>query len=271
MRTTVPGLQPSPSSLLAFAHELADLSAKAIVRHFRRPLAVTNKSVGGQFDPVTVADRNAERVMRQAIAKAFPEHGVIGEEFAPQAGAGRFHWILDPIDGTRAFMIGSPMWGTLIALTEHGRPVLGVMNQPFTRERFWAAGGVARMQGPTGRPTRLKTRTCARLEDAVLTTTHPDLFADLRDRARFTELKGRVLMTRFGGDCYGYCLLAAGFVDLIIEVGLKPYDVMALIPIIESAGGIITTWDGEPALKGGRVVAAGDPRTHRQALRLLAG
>ena len=195
--------------------------------------------------------------MRQAIAKAFPEHGVIGEEFAPQAGAGRFHWILDPIDGTRAFMIGSPMWGTLIALTEHGRPVLGVMNQPFTRERFWAAGGVARMQGPTGRPTRLKTRTCARLEDAVLTTTHPDLFADLRDRARFAELKGRVLMTRFGGDCYGYCLLAAGFVDLIIEVGLKPYDVMALIPIIEARAASSRPGTASPRLKVGASLPPG--------------
>jgi myo-inositol-1(or 4)-monophosphatase len=267
----MPGLQPSPSRLLAFAHELADVSGEVIRRHFRRPLTVTNKASGAQFDPVTVADRDAERLMRRAIAKAFPEHGVIGEEFAPQAGAGRFHWILDPIDGTRAFMIGSPMWGTLIALTDGGRPVLGVMNQPFTRERFWAGSGAARMQGLTGRPARLKTRACARLEDAVLTTTHPDLFAEQRERARFAELKDRVLMTRFGGDCYGYCLLAAGFVDLIVEVGLKPYDVMALIPIIENAGGIITTWDGEPARQGGRVIAAGDARTHRLALRLLAG
>jgi len=267
----VPGLQPSPASLLAFAHRLADLSGEAVRRHFRRALAVTNKAEGAHFDPVTAADRNAERIMRQAIAKAFPEHGVIGEEFEPHAGAGRFHWILDPIDGTRAFLIGSPMWGTLIALTDHGRPVLGVMNQPFTRERFWAAGGVARMQGPTGRPMRLRTRACTRLEDAILTTTHPDLFVAQRERVRFGELKGRVLMTRFGGDCYGYCLLAAGFVDLVIEVGLKPYDVMALIPIIENAGGIITTWDGEPALNGGRVIAAGDARTHRQALRVLAG
>jgi myo-inositol-1(or 4)-monophosphatase len=271
MRKSVPGLQPSPSRLLAFAHELADLSGEAIRGHFRRTLTVTNKAEGGQFDPVTVADRKAERRMRQAIAKSFPNHGVIGEEFAPAAGAGRFHWILDPIDGTRAFMIGSPMWGTLIALTDRGRPILGVMNQPFTRERFWAAGGVARMRGPAGRPIRLKTRACARLEDAVLTTTHPDLFAEHGERARFAELKDRALMTRFGGDCYGYCLLAAGFVDLIIEVGLKPYDIMALIPIIENAGGIITTWEGEPALNGGRVIAAGDARTHRQALRLLAG
>jgi histidinol phosphatase-like enzyme (inositol monophosphatase family) len=264
---TLPG--PAPS-LLPFAHHLADLSEEVIRRYFRRPLAVTNKGDGTQFDPVTVADRAAERIMRRAIAKQFPDHGVVGEEFAAVSGAGRYHWILDPIDGTRAFMIGSPLWGTLIALTDRGRPLLGLMNQPFTRERFWAFGGVARMHGPGGRPKRLKTRPCARLEDAVLTTTHPDLFATPVERARFGEIKGRALLTRFGGDCYGYCLLAAGFVDLVIESGLQPYDVMALVPIIEYAGGVITTWEGEPALKGGRIVAAGDARTHRQALRLLA-
>jgi myo-inositol-1(or 4)-monophosphatase len=267
----MPGADPTGPALLAFAHQLADLSGATIGRHFRRALAVTNKGHGSQFDPVTVADRAAERVMRRSIRQRFPEHGIVGEEFALVPGAGRYHWILDPIDGTRAFMIGSPLWGTLIALTESGQPVLGVMNQPFTRERFWADRRRASRQGPDGRPRRLKTRPCAKLEDAVLTTTHPDLFADAGERARFAELKGRVLMTRFGGDCYGYCLLAAGFVDLVVEAGLKPYDVMALIPIIENAGGVITTWEGEPALKGGRVVAAGDARTHRQALRLLGG
>ena len=259
------------ASLLAFAHHLADLSARVITRYFRRALAVTNKGDAAQFDPVTVADRAAEQVMRRAIAQHFPDHGVIGEEFAAAPGAGRYHWVLDPIDGTRAFMIGSPLWGTLIALTDRGRPVLGLMNQPFTQERFWAFERAARRQGSDGRPKLLRTRACARLEDAVLTSTHPDLFATPLERARFGELKARALMTRFGGDCYGYCLLAAGFVDLVVESGLKPYDVMALIPIIENAGGVITTWDGEPALRGGRVIAAGDARTHRQALRLLAG
>ena len=263
--------QGPATTVLAFAHHLADLSAQAIRRHFRRTLAVSNKGGATQFDPVTVADRAAERVMRQAIKQHFPEHGVVGEEFPPVAGTGRYHWILDPIDGTRAFMTGSPLWGTLIALTEHGRPVLGLMNQPFTRERFWAFAGSARRQGPDGRPLRLRTRACARLEDAVLTSTHPDLFTTPLERGRFGEIKGRALMTRCGGDCYGYCLLAAGFVDLVIESGLKPYDVMALIPIIENAGGVITTWEGAPALQGGRVVAAGDSRTHRQALRLLGG
>jgi histidinol phosphatase-like enzyme (inositol monophosphatase family) len=268
--SNVPALQPSPRSLLALAHKLADVSGEAIRRHFRRSLAVSNKG-GPHFDPVTEADQSAERVMRKAIAQAFPEHSIVGEEFEPLIGAGRYEWILDPIDGTRAFMIGSPLWGTLIGLTDCGRPVLGVMNQPFTRERFWAAAGAARMRGPGGRSTPIRTRACVKLEDAILTTTHPDLLAAPFERERFAELKRRVLRTRFGGDCYGYCLLAAGFVDLIVEAGLKPHDVRALIPIIENAGGIITTWDGEPALNGGRIIAAGDARLHRQALRVLAG
>jgi myo-inositol-1(or 4)-monophosphatase len=262
---------PARDGFVGFAHHLADLSGQAIGRHFRRRLLVSNKAAGREFDPVTAADQAAERVMRKAIAATFPDHGIIGEEFAAAPGAGRYHWVLDPIDGTRAFMIGSPLWGTLIALTDGGRPVLGMMNQPFTRERFWASGRLARMWGPDARPRRLRTRPCGKLEEAVLTCTHPDLFADASERARFAAVKSRVLMTRFGGDCYGYCLLAAGLVDLVIEAGLKAYDVMALIPIIENAGGEITTWEGEPALKGGRVIAAGDARAHRQALRLLAG
>jgi histidinol phosphatase-like enzyme (inositol monophosphatase family) len=269
-----PAASPPPRpvpTFLDFAHHLADRSGETILRHFRRRRAVTNKAGGLHFDPVTIADRSAERVMREAIAQQYPDHGIVGEEFEAAPGIGRYHWILDPIDGTRAFISGNPLWGTLIALTDRGRPVLGLMNQPFTRERFWAWGRTAWMQGPEGRPRRLRTRACARLEDAVVTTTHPDLFADVHEHGRFGEIKSRARMTRFGGDCYGYCLLAMGCVDLVVEAGLKPYDVMALIPLIENAGGMITTWEGEPALNGGRVVAAGDARTHRQGLRLLAG
>ena len=265
-----PPLRPV-HSFLDFAHHLADRSGETILRHFRRRGAVTNKAEGYDFDPVTIADRSAERIMREAIAQRYPNHGIVGEEFETAPGIGRYHWVLDPIDGTRAFISGSPLWGTLIDLTDRGRPVLGLMNQPFTRERFWAWGRTARMQGPEGKPRRLRTRPCAKLEDAVVTTTHPDLFAGVHERARFGDIKARARMTRFGGDCYGYCLLAMGCVDLVVEAGLKPYDVMALIPLIENAGGVITTWEGGPALNGGRVIAAGDARTHRQGLRLLAG
>lgn len=254
-----------------FAHELADISAAAILPHFRRPLTVTNKARGRGFDPVTVADRDAEKAIRKAIAARFPDHGVVGEEFGERAGEGRHRWVVDPIDGTRAFIMGTPLWGTLIGLLEDGVPVLGLMGQPFTGERFWSDGRRADWRGPQGRRKRLTVRPCAGLADAILTTTHPDLFAAAAEAAAFARLKARARMTRYGGDCYGYCLLAAGFVDIIVEAGLQPYDVVALVPIIEAAGGIVTTWDGGPASAGGQIIAAGDARVHREALGLLGG
>jgi myo-inositol-1(or 4)-monophosphatase len=255
-----------------FAHHLADLAAAAILPRFRRRIEVANKAdASAPYDPVTVADRAAERVMRAAIAKSFPDHGIIGEEFAARAGTGSHQWVLDPIDGTRAFIMGSPLWGTLIGLVDSGVPILGLMNQPFTGERFWAAKGRAHWRGPDGRTRKLRTRECPGLAEAVLTTTHPDLFASRPEAAAFARVRARARMTRYGGDCYGYCLLAAGFVDVVVEAGLKPHDVVALIPIIEGAGGQITTWDDEPALEGGRILATGDRRVHEDALALLSG
>src|SRR6185503_18754138 len=176
-----------------------------------------------------------------------------------------------PIDGTRAFITGSPLWGTLIGLMDGDRPSLGLMNQPFTGERFWSDGRNAHWRGPGGRARRIATRTCTRLADAVLTSTHPDMFAPGEEADRFVGVRAHVRMTRFGGDCYGYCLLAAGFVDLIIETGLKAYDIVALVPIIEAAGGRVTAWDGGPASEGGRIVAAGDSRLHQEAVAILSG
>jgi myo-inositol-1(or 4)-monophosphatase len=262
----------SPPSYAEFGHALADLAGAAVLPHFRRHLAVANKAgTRGQYDPVTVADRAAERAMRAAIAKAFPDHGIIGEEFAPRAGAGSHQWVLDPIDGTRTFIMGSPLWGTLIGLLEDGVPIFGLMDQPFTRERFWGAGGRAHLRGPAGKTRRLRTRPCAGLAEAVLTSTHPDLFQSQPEAAAFARVKQKARLTRFGGDCYGYCLLAAGFVDVVVEARLKPYDVIPLIPIVEGAGGQITTWDGKPALAGGQILATGDRRVHGEAIALLAG
>lgn len=260
--------KPAAEDFVAFAHRLADLSGAAILPHFRRSGAVKNKQAGVGFDPVTAADRAAERAIRAEIGARFPDHGIVGEEFAAIEGAGRYRWLIDPIDGTRAFIMGSPLWGTLIGLVDRGKPVLGMMDQPFTRERFWGDGRAARMRGPDGTTRRIKTRSCATLADAVLTSTHPDLFA-APEQAGFGRVKARVRMTRYGGDCYGYCLLAAGLVDVVVELGLKSYDVAALIPIIEGAGGRITTWNNKPALDGGRILAAGDARLHKQVLALL--
>lgn len=270
MNIAPPKPQPGISKLIDFAHALADLSDQAVLPYFRRSLTVKNKDNTGGFDPVTVADRLAERTLRKAIRARFPDHGIVGEEFAATDQAARYRWVLDPIDGTRAFIMGAPLWGTLIGLQYDGAPLLGLMSQPFTQERFWADARAARWRRAGGGAKRLKTRPCARLDLAVLTTTHPDLFAQGPEQAGFAAVAARARMTRYGGDCYGYCLLAAGHVDLVVEAGLKPYDIVPLIPIIERAGGIVTTWDGKPATSGGRIVAAGDPRLHALAMACLA-
>jgi myo-inositol-1(or 4)-monophosphatase len=258
----------STAQYLEFAHVLADISGKAILPYFRKPLAVKNKGASSAFDPVTAADRAAERAIRKAVRARFPEHGLVGEEYGISAGTGPYRWLIDPIDGTRAFITGSPLWGTLIGLMQGPKPILGLMNQPFTAERFWSDGRSARWRGPDGKTHRLRTRACARLADAILTSTHPDMFAPA-EAAAIHDLRARVRMTRYGGDCYGYCLLAAGSIDLIVESGLKAYDIGPLIPIIEAAGGLVTTWDGGAAAEGGRIIAAGDRRVHAEALAIL--
>jgi myo-inositol-1(or 4)-monophosphatase len=251
----------------AFVDELATVSGEAILPFFRTALSVEDKSHGGRFDPVTQADRAAETVMRAMIRRTFPEHGVIGEEFSNEAADAEYVWALDPIDGTKSFISGMPGWGTLIALTRSGKPVFGMMHQPFIGERFSGDGGAARYRGPAG-PRNLTVRPCGDLADAILYTTSP-LLMNEADRAKFQRVESAVRLSRYGGDCYAYCMLAAGHIDLIIETELKPHDVLALIPIIAGAGGLVTTWEGGPAERGGRLVAAGDTRAHAAALELL--
>jgi myo-inositol-1(or 4)-monophosphatase len=264
--------QPNLQALVDFAHSLADASGEVIRPYFRVPIDVSNKEGDRGFDPVTAADQAAERTIASAVAERWPDHGFVGEEYGARLPDARLRWVVDPIDGTRAFIMGWPMWGTLIGLLDGGKPILGLMDQPFTRERFWSGEDGAYMRTPeTPDPVRIKTRECASLADAVLSTTHPDLFGANGETEAFGRLKSKVRMTRYGGDCYGYCLLAAGYGDLIVESGLKTYDIVALIPIIEKAGGRITTWEGKPATEGGRIVAAGDPRLHEEALKVLAG
>ena len=259
------------STILTFAHDLADAAGRAILPSFRRKLRVSNKARDGGFDPVTTADRAAERAIAKLIKRRFPEHGIVGEELGSTRPNARYKWIIDPIDGTRAFMTGSPLWGTLIGLMDDTAPVLGMVDQPYTRERVWCDKRFAFMRDGAGTTRRLKTRECRTLTDAVLMTTDPDLFMPGVEAKRFRRVKDKVRMVRYGGDCYAYCLLAAGHIDVIVEAGLKPHDVAALIPIIERAGGVFTTWDGGPAHAGGRIVAAGDDRVHKAALKLVAG
>jgi myo-inositol-1(or 4)-monophosphatase len=250
---------------------MADVSAAAIMPYFRKPLTVENKGSAAHFDPVTAADKAAELAMSRLLAKAAPDHGVIGEEHGSRAGAGRYTWVLDPIDGTRGFMTGTPMWGTLIGLLDQGEPFLGLMNQPFTGERIWADRTSASWRLADGKSRRIKVRPCACLREAVLMCTTPEMFSPGEELDLFEKVRRGVRMSRFGTDCYGYCLLAAGHVDIVVEANLKPYDVVALIPVITRAGGVITTWDGGPPTNGGRIVAAGDPKVHAAAVRLLSG
>jgi myo-inositol-1(or 4)-monophosphatase len=250
----------------SFVDQLASVSGDTILPFFRTALAVENKLARG-FDPVTVADRAAEDAMRTLIRKHFPEHGILGEERGSERTDAEYVWVLDPIDGTKSFISGMVAWGTLIGLMRFGEPVFGMMHQPFTRERFTGDGGAARYQGPGG-DRDLHVRACAALSDAVLFTTSP-LLMNTADRAAFVGVENKVKLSRYGGDCYAYCMLAAGNIDLVIETEIKPHDIVPLIPIIAGAGGIVTTWEGAPAQNGGRIVAAGDKRAHAAALEML--
>lgn len=250
----------------AFIGRLATCSGETILPFFRTSLTIDNKG-RSDFDPVTEADRAAEAVMRRLIKESFPQHGIVGEEFGNESPDAEYVWVLDPIDGTKSFIAGFPIWGTLIALTHRGVPVYGMMNQPYIGERFAGDNKAASYRGPSGE-RKLGVRRCAGLQDAVLFTTSPRLMNDA-DRATFGRVESEVRLTRYGGDCYCYAMLAAGQIDLVIETELKPYDVSALIPIIIGAGGIITTWEGGPAYQGGRIIAASDPRVHEAALKLL--
>ncbi|MBB6306929.1 histidinol-phosphatase [Xanthobacter tagetidis] len=250
-----------------FVHQLATVSGEAILPFFRTALSIEDKSRGRAFDPVTEADRAAEQAMRQLITTTFPDHGIIGEEFDNLNPDAPYVWALDPIDGTKSFIAGLPAWGTLIGLLKESAAVYGMMHQPFIGERFFGDGRSARYQGPAGERA-LFTRDCERLEDAVLYTTSPRLM-DEADRAAFERVEARVRLSRYGGDCYAYCMVAAGLIDLVIETNLQDHDVIALVPIIEGAGGVVTNWEGGSAVAGGRVVAAGSRKAHAAALKAL--
>jgi myo-inositol-1(or 4)-monophosphatase len=263
----------------AFVERLAQVSGEVILPFFRSAIGAEDKSKGGVFDPVTEADRGAEAAMRRLIAQTFPAHGIIGEEYGSDRPDAEYVWVLDPIDGTKSFVSGLPTWGTLIGLMHRGTPVYGMMAQPFTRERYYGDGKRAKLRTlapsrgeapPSEWTTRtLRARSCASLAEATLATTSPHLFGAPENRAAFERVETKVRLTRFGGDCYAYCAVAAGLIDLVIEAGLKPHDVVALAPIIEGAGGIITTWDGEGAANGGRIIVAGDQRIYDEARALL--
>ncbi|MFT4792733.1 MAG: histidinol phosphatase-like enzyme (inositol monophosphatase family) [Paracoccaceae bacterium] len=265
-----------PDPLLAIAHAAADAARGPALRHFRTAgLSADNKAAPGAFDPVTAADREVEAAMRAVFAELAPEDGVIGEEQAATTGSSGRTWVVDPIDGTRAFLIGAPTWGVLIGLQDGARARLGIMDQPWTGDRFWGDGHAAWAARPgaqdgTQTPMRLMTRATAALADALISTTFPEVGTP-EEAAKFARLSAKTRLTRYGLDCTAYALLAAGHLDVVAEAGLQPYDILALIPIIEGAGGIVTTWDGAPALSGGRILAAANADLHAQAMAALAG
>lgn len=258
---------------IATTHLLADAARRATAPYFRsRALKDENKAASG-FDPVTEADRAAERAMRAILAERHPRDGILGEEFGAAEGASGRLWVLDPIDGTRAFMAGLPCWGVLIALYDgaRNRPVLGALDQPYLEERFLGLSGAggARLLSRSGEAP-LRVRACADLASATLFTTDPALFAGGAELEAFRNVSSRARLSRYGTDCYGYAMVAAGHGDLVIEAGLNPYDIQALIPIVEGAGGVVTDWSGGAAHWGGQVIVAGDRRVHEEALALLA-
>lgn len=254
--------------LIAFADTLADAAREAILPYFRAKHSVTNKLDDGRFDPVTDADQAAERAMLAQIEREFPDHGVLGEEYGERAGKSGYQWILDPIDGTRAFISGLPTWGVLIGLYYEGRPLIGVMDQPFTQERYrgWMDGANATTRAGTH---PIRARSCGSLSNATLSTTSPDLFEDDEARA-WSNVRREAKLVRYGLDCYAYAMIAAGHMDGVLESNLKPFDIAALIPIITGAGGGVCAWDGGDASQGGRVLAFGDTRVRDEALKLLS-
>jgi len=255
-----------PGTLVAFAHRLADAAGEIQRRWFRTPVAVDSKP---DSSPVTIADREAEAIMRELVARHRPEDGILGEEHGRERLEAEWVWVFDPIDGTKSFVSGRPLFATLIGLLHEGRPVLGVIDQAILGERWIGAAG-----GPTlfnGRACR--TRPCPDLSSALLSCTSPQMFESAAERAAFERVLGRVRQAIWGGDAYASGLVASGFLDLVVEADLEPYDVLPLVPVIEGAGGRLTDWEGRSPGLGAdqRMVVAGDPRLHERAIAALAG
>jgi inositol-phosphate phosphatase/L-galactose 1-phosphate phosphatase/histidinol-phosphatase len=253
-----------PLTFIGLAHRLADASGVVIRQYFRTPVAVDDKP---DNSPVTIADREAERVMRELILQAYPHHGIYGEEMGVKDQDAEFVWVLDPIDGTKSFITGKPLFGTLIALLHNGKPILGMIDQPITRERWIGGMNLATtLNGQT-----VQVRNCPNLNQAILYATTPLMFEG-QDKIAFDRLCQHIKLPLYGADCYAYALLAMGLVDLVVEADLSPYDYCSHVPIIEQAGGVISDWQGNHLglHSDGRVIAAGDKQLHQQVLTILA-
>jgi len=254
--------------IAALLHRLADASANVILPKFRTNILIEDKG-GDVYDPVTAVDRDAEASIREILKAQCPDDGIIGEEYGAERRDADFVWVIDPIDGTRAFIQGLPTWGTLIGLLYQGQPIAGMMSQAYTGERFWSDGQRSYFRGPDGNVAPLTSRS-ASLSTAQMSTTDPYLFKHPKEQDAFEALRQQVRSYRFGADCYAYSLIAAGHIDIVLETAVQVYDIVALIPIIEKAGGCVTSWDGGPPVHdSGQILACGSAKLHADVLELL--
>ncbi len=254
-------------ALRAVAAELADAARLATLQHFRADGLTADNKDAARFDPVTVADRLSEQRMREILARLRPDDGILGEEFGPVAGTSGLTWVLDPIDGTRGYLSGTPTWGVLVSVRDAAGPIYGLIDQPYIGERFEGGLGWAEVNGPMGRRA-LRCRAARPLSQAILFTTFPEVGTPAQGAA-FRRVAAGARMVRYGMDCYAYALIAAGQIDLVIEAGLQPYDIQAPIAVIEAAGGIVTDWQGRPCHDGGQVLAAANATIHAGAMAAL--
>ncbi|MCE6961231.1 histidinol-phosphatase [Cereibacter sphaeroides] len=257
------------ADLIDTAAELAEAAREATLRHFRSAALSAETKESDRFDPVTVADRLCEERMRAILARRRPRDGILGEEMGSSAGETGLTWVLDPIDGTRSYLAGTPTWGVLISVADETGPIYGLIDQPYIGERFEGGFGRARLRGPMGE-RRLATRAPRPLAEAILMSTFPEV-GTAEEEAAFRRLSRQVKLTRYGTDCYAYALVAAGHIDLVVEAGLQAYDVQAPMAVIEAAGGIVTDWQGRRNPQGGRIIAAANAEIHAAALAALAG
>jgi myo-inositol-1(or 4)-monophosphatase len=254
---------------IAFAHRLADASGAVIRPYFRQRIEVINKRADS-FDPVTEADKGGERAIRAILEAERPGDAILGEEYGEKPGTSGWRWVLDPVDGTRCFITGRHEWGSLIALEKDQVPVLGILDQPVLGERFLGVNGRAEFH-QQGLVTPMKVRGCADIRDAVLCATDPSAYMTEAQQAAFARVKAQARLTRYHGDCYLFAMLALGFVDLIVEGVFRRWDVAALLPLVEGAGGIVSNWQGEPWRDGDPLLSSGDARVHAAAVKLLNG
>lgn len=255
-------------ALLSFAIQIAHEAGHIGMRYFRTDLEVLNKSNAGFFDPVTDADKEIERFLRAKISERFPEHNIIGEEEGVSGGGESYTWFIDPIDGTRGFITGSPMWGILIGLMDGENCVAGLMHQPYTKETYIGSSEGAFVLTEGGKK-QISSSDQKHISDSVMCSTHHLMFDNDRDMKVFHSLVNSSRFSRFGTDCYGYTLLAMGFVDFVLEANLALYDIVPLIPVIEASGGIVTDWNGQPAHQGGNIIASSNFALHEEILALI--